>query len=111
MKDSFISTSTEIHPCAQKVNNISPEMLSQCASSKDVLKQFVKFVGKDYVVAHNAAFDMRMLRQDIQRVNQESDDRINDPTDKFFCTMVSEITCTAYPRPFSKKCFQIGHQI
>lgn len=51
-----------IPPSATRVHGIRPEDVAHAPRVEDVVRRFHAFVGQDLLVAHNAAFDMRFLR-------------------------------------------------
>lgn len=48
---------------ASAKNHITDSMLKKCPDIKEVLPSFLKFVGSDVLVAHNAAFDASFLKK------------------------------------------------
>lgn len=64
--DSFsqlVKPSYPIPPEATAVNNITNEMVDNMPTIREVLPQFVAFVGNHPLAAHNADFDIRFLSQ------------------------------------------------
>ena len=58
-------------------------MIAEGKSANFVMKQFLKFLGDSYVVAHNASFDLRMLNNTIKRLKFPSE----IDKSRVFCTM------------------------
>lgn len=51
-----------IHPDAARVSGITDAMVRSEPPVKDVLEQFIAFVGDSVLIAHNAKFDLGFLR-------------------------------------------------
>ncbi|THB64275.1 MAG: 3'-5' exonuclease [Spirochaetaceae bacterium] len=51
-----------IHPEASRVSGITDNMLVDKPSVKDVLLDFMDFIGDSVLIAHNAGFDLGFLR-------------------------------------------------
>lgn len=64
---SLVRPTVPIDPRAQAVHGITAAMLRKAPAAHEVLPEFVAFVGTNVLVAHNAAFDVRMLRQERAR--------------------------------------------
>ncbi|KYQ88954.1 DNA polymerase III [Tieghemostelium lacteum] len=71
-----------IHPKAQEVHNLTSYLLMTCKPIQFVLSSFMDWVGDSPLIAHNLAFDRRMLIQELIRSNIEF-----NPDHKCFCTM------------------------
>jgi len=70
-----------IHPLAFKVHGISSAELQRERPIKEVLRNFLCFLKNiDLLVAHNILFDLRMLRQDLERC------QLSLPAMRIFCT-------------------------
>lgn len=80
----YINITTKINFFAQRVHGISKNMVSQYWYIDSYIDTFLEYICKsDYIVGHNIAFDIRMLKQDCERIGRECDwDSI-----KTFCTM------------------------
>ncbi|EGG16909.1 DNA polymerase III [Cavenderia fasciculata] len=79
---SYAKPKAPIHPEAAKVHNLNAYLLSSAPPIEFVLASFMDFVGDALLVAHNLAFDHRMLIQEMMR----SKIPINR-SKKCFCTM------------------------
>lgn len=80
----YINVSTNINYFAQRVHGISKSMVEEYGYIDEYIDHFLDHVIKaDYVVGHNIWFDIRMLRQDCERIWKDHD-RDNVKT---FCTM------------------------
>ncbi len=80
----FFATDKELSP-TQKIHNISNEHLHQKATDKkDGLNQFLSFVSKDSLLAHNIHFDYSILNSNLLRVGLKTIDRKRN---SLFCTL------------------------
>lgn len=50
---------------AYQVNGITNEMLSTAPKAKEVLPEFLNFLGNDYLVGHNLNFDLGFLNKEL----------------------------------------------
>eukprot|EP01133_Synstelium_polycarpum_P017205 gene17205-20504_t len=64
---SYAKPKGPIHPCAEQVHQLSSFLLMQSPPIEVVLASFMDFVGDSLLVAHNLAFDRRMLIQELMR--------------------------------------------
>ena len=71
--ESLIRPSVPITPAAARVNRITRQMLSGAPTFTDLLPEIARRIERSCIVAHNAAFDTRMLRQDFERSGSELD--------------------------------------
>lgn len=80
----YINITTKINFFAQRVHGISKSMVSSYGYIDTYIDTFLEYIDKsDHIVGHNISFDMRMLRQDCERIGKTCDlDTINT-----FCTM------------------------
>lgn len=96
----YINITTKINFFAQRVHGISKSMVAQYQYIDSYIDTFLKHIKKsDYIVGHNISFDIRMLKQECERIGKEHD-RENVKT---FCTMkdinyVKELNCKKRPR-------------
>ena len=72
-----ITWHTYINPCgkmmskqAAKCNQISPEILNNSLTFKNIYNQFLNFVGDSKIIAHNAQFDIHFLNSELKRIKQ-----------------------------------------
>lgn len=72
----------EISPFAFECHMITKTKLLAYPSTEKILTNFLKFVDGCTLVAHNAAFDIRMLNQEMNKYNLET-----HASHKYFCTM------------------------
>eukprot|EP01102_Stenamoeba_stenopodia_P023098 TRINITY_DN9844_c0_g3_i1.p1 TRINITY_DN9844_c0_g3~~TRINITY_DN9844_c0_g3_i1.p1 ORF type:complete len:529 (+),score=153.14 TRINITY_DN9844_c0_g3_i1:258-1844(+) len=66
---SYAKPLAPIHPCAFEAHKLTDNFLAEQDDIAAVLKRFLQWVGNDtsLIVCHNAAFDLRMLKQEIER--------------------------------------------
>ncbi len=65
--ESLVKTDVEITPVIERLTGIRPVMLENAASIEDVLKNFLRFIKDSVIVAHNADFDISMLKAECNR--------------------------------------------
>lgn len=53
----------------ESYTGITNTMLSQAASTEEVMSEFADFIGDSPLVAHNASFDKRFLEAELDRIN------------------------------------------
>ena len=65
----YICPTCEMNPWAEGVHGLSLDFLSEDGMApEEAMRQFFAFVGEDaLLVAHNAPFDLRMLRQECAK--------------------------------------------
>ena len=65
----YICPTCEMNPFAEMVHGLSLDFLHEHGiEPKEAMRQFFEFVGDDVLlVAHNATFDMRMVRQECRK--------------------------------------------
>jgi DNA polymerase-3 subunit epsilon len=54
---------------SQKVHGISDEMVKDAPKFRDIVEEFLAFIGDAQLVAHNADFDMGFLNAELARCN------------------------------------------
>ncbi|CAJ1343204.1 unnamed protein product [Effrenium voratum] len=71
---SLLQTSREIHAKAAQVNGLCQKDLEAAMPRPLAIRSFLRFLAgeKTALVAHNAAFDLRMLLQDLKRCGMEA---------------------------------------
>jgi len=69
----YICPACEMNPFAEEVHGLSMDFLAAHGMSpEEAMRQFFAFLGNDaLLVAHNAKFDLRMLRQECEKFNVE----------------------------------------
>lgn len=65
----YVCPTCEMNPWAEGVHGLSLEFLSEHGvAPEDAMRRFFEFVGENaLLVAHNAKFDLRMLRQECDK--------------------------------------------
>lgn len=69
----LVTTDVILTPQIQKLTGITPEMLNGKPEIESTLPEFLKFIDGCLLVAHNADFDMMMLRAAATRLGWEID--------------------------------------
>jgi DNA polymerase III epsilon subunit family exonuclease len=64
---SLVTTNVELTEEIQRLTGITPDMLVGQPTIQDVLPKFLEFISGSILVAHNAEFDMSMLRAAASR--------------------------------------------
>lgn len=67
--EAFVNPERDIPYEAMQVNNIKPEMVANAPTIREVLPQFLDFVGDLPLVAHNAEFDVGFLEESLFMMN------------------------------------------
>jgi DNA polymerase III subunit epsilon len=65
---SMINPGVAVSLAAQRVHGISEEMLESEPKPEDVFPQFLQFIDRAVLVAHNASFDMGFLRWELENL-------------------------------------------
>lgn len=73
------------------IHGITAEMVADAPRWKDILPRIVRFIGDDVVVAHNAGFDIGVIRYAC------AVDNIEWPEVRFLCTLVMARRALALP--------------
>lgn len=66
----YINPEQSMHWQALKVHGLSDEFLRDKPIFKDIVGEFLAFIGKDPIIAHNAAFDIGMLNEELHRIRK-----------------------------------------
>lgn len=82
--ESLLRPSVPISPAAARVNSITQAMLQGAPTFVDALPDIARRIDGACIVAHNASFDTRMLRQDFSRHGAELDP--GSPIDTYSAT-------------------------
>jgi DNA polymerase III epsilon subunit family exonuclease len=83
MYQSYVKPKVPINPFAAAVHGLTNERLEKAPPVEIVLPAFLAWIGTSPLVAHNAAFDLRMLFQECERMGLQAFLQ-NRPV---FCTM------------------------
>ncbi|MBX9591725.1 MAG: DNA polymerase III subunit epsilon [Hyphomonadaceae bacterium] len=76
----YLNPERDIHPDAIAVHGLTPEFLKDKPLFKDVVDEFLSFIGDAPLVAHNASFDLGFVNAELERVSRPplTPDRIVD---------------------------------
>lgn len=100
--NSMIATSRPISPGAQAVHGITPAMLAGQPVAEDVFRDFAQFIDSDILVAHNAGFDMRFLKEEFARLDRRL-------VNSHYCTLKMSRLC--YPDLGTHKLEALGRHL
>ncbi len=67
----FINPERDVPEDAVKVHGITTEFLQDKPVFKDIAEDFLNFVGSDFLVIHNASFDMKFLNAELSWINRD----------------------------------------
>jgi DNA polymerase-3 subunit epsilon len=79
----YINPKREVSEGAVKIHGITNEFLSDKPEFSDVVDDFLNFIGKDKLVIHNAAFDMKFLNAELFHQKKPE-----IPYSQAFCTLI-----------------------
>ncbi len=68
--DSLINPQRPLSEHAQRINKITPEMVSSAPNIQQVLPKFLDFIGGGCLVAHNAKFDLDFLCHELAMIGR-----------------------------------------
>lgn len=85
----LINPECEFSPFNIHIHHITPEMVRNAPTFPEIAPALCDFIGNDVLVAHNASFDMDVLRQMFQRYDLEV------PEYEYLCTV--EVARAAFP--------------
>ena len=66
--ESFVNPEIPIPPHITKITGITDEMVKGAGTIKDVLPNFLEFIGDATLVAHNADFDLGFIRYNCKQL-------------------------------------------
>lgn len=66
----YVNPDREMPKEAEKVHGLSNEFLSNKPFFKEVVSDFLEFVGEDTLVIHNAAFDMKFINYELKQLRK-----------------------------------------
>ncbi|TYP54289.1 PolC-type DNA polymerase III [Thermosediminibacter litoriperuensis] len=75
---SFVNPGRPVSPYITNLTGINNAMVSQAPPIKDVMSDFLRFIGNDIFVAHNAEFDSGFIRRDCARFGIEFNNKVMD---------------------------------
>lgn len=67
--DILINPGCRISADVTAINHISDEMVASCPLIKNILPDFMQFVGSSILIAHNANFDLDFVNSELLRSN------------------------------------------
>lgn len=67
----YIQPERDVPKAATQVHGITDEFLSDKPKFNKIAQDFLDFVGNDKLVIHNAAFDMKFINYELERVNKK----------------------------------------
>lgn len=66
----LLNCEREIPKEATRIHGITNEMVANCPLFKDIVGDFLAFIGNDQLVIHNAPFDMGFLNAELARIGK-----------------------------------------
>lgn len=61
----------EVHPEAEAIHGISNAFLMDKPAFRDVVEDFLAFIGDDQLVIHNAPFDIGFINMELERLGKQ----------------------------------------
>lgn len=76
----YLNPDRQVSEDTIRITGITDDMLVDAPRFKDVVDDFLEFIGDAALVAHNAAFDMKFMNAELQRIgyNRLDDARVVD---------------------------------
>ncbi|MBC8403347.1 MAG: 3'-5' exonuclease [Candidatus Marinimicrobia bacterium] len=68
--NTLINVPGRIHPGAQRLHGISRDMLHNQTEPDEAWPEFLEFIGRAPLIAHNARFDMKFTRHELGRLGK-----------------------------------------
>ena len=100
----LVNPSRDVGPT--HIHKITPSMVSIAPTFGEISNDLLRLLNGRVIVCHNASFDIRMLKQEFERLSLEID--FGDP----FCTMVaSRQTLPSGLDSLSEACREVGIQL
>lgn len=65
----FVNPERDLPYDSMQVNKITPDMVANAATIREVLPEFLEFVGDLPMIAHNAEFDVGFLEEELFQIN------------------------------------------
>lgn len=69
--ESFINPKRDLPLEAQRINNITPDMVAQAPFSEQILPEFLVFVGGACLAGHNVKFDLDFICYELALLNRK----------------------------------------
>jgi len=101
--ESLLNCGVKLQPFIVNFTGITQSMVDNAPPPSKVIRELVKFLGKDAVIAHNASFDERFFRSECGRLS------VRETIDPFICSM--RIARRVYPELVSYKLSSIAHSL
>jgi DNA polymerase-3 subunit epsilon len=87
------------------VHGITPKMIESAPQYSEVLRQMLDFIGEDVLIAHNASFDMGVLRASAEAASAEL------PKISYCCSLlISRKTYNLESYRLNQVAYAIGHE-
>ena len=100
----LVNPSRDVGPT--HIHKITPSMVSIAPTFGEISNDLLRLINGRVIVCHNASFDIRMLKQEFERLSLEVD--FGDP----FCTMVAaRQTLPSGLDSLSEACKEVGIQL
>jgi DNA polymerase-3 subunit epsilon len=88
-----------------RVHGITPEQVSHAPMYSEVIGEMLDFIDADFLVAHNAAFDMGVLKASARAVNQQL------PELRFGCSLkIARKTYNLESYRLNAVAYAVGHE-
>jgi len=101
--ESLLNCGKKLEPFIVNFTGITQDMVDSAPPPSQVIRELVKLLGKDAVVAHNASFDDRFFRSECGRLS------VQESIDPFICSM--RIARRVYPGLESYKLSNIAESL
>lgn len=93
----YINIDEEIPEAAFNIHKINKEKLAPFLKMESYLPELMEYYYKaGLCVGHNISFDIRMMRQEMNRVQYKAPENSTDP--KLFCTMKDTPGFSKWPK-------------
>jgi DNA polymerase-3 subunit epsilon len=87
------------------VHGITPKMIESAPQYSEVLEQMLAFIGQDVLIAHNASFDMGVLRASAEAIS------VQLPKISYSCSvLISRKTYNLDSYRLNQVAYAIGHE-
>lgn len=65
----LINPECEIPPVITEITGIDQKLIEKEKTIKEVLPEFIEFIGDNTLIAHNSSFDLSFIEENIKRLN------------------------------------------